>query len=133
MAFKTEPWQGDPVITLYDESGVLKATFRCATGASISSDSRFLFFTVKPPEEEVRALKLKKTKKEEMPLDMLGIYNVTTGVTDTVERLKSYKVPSKWPGWVAWQSEPLKEKPAATTSDTAARGNGNGKGKKPKE
>ena len=131
MAFRTEPSQGDPVITLYDGAGSLKATFRCATGASVSSDSRFLFFTIKPPEEEVRALKLKKAKKEDMPLNKLGIYDVTTGVTDTIGRLKSYSAPARWTGWLAWQSEPLKEKPA-TTPDTAARGNSNGKGKKPK-
>jgi dienelactone hydrolase len=131
IAFKTEPSQGDPVITLYDGSGVLKGTFPCATGASLSADAKFLFFTVKPPEAEVRALKLKKTKKEDMPLDKLGIYNVTTGLTDTVERLKSYKTPSKWSGWIAWQSEPIREKPAAQP-DTTSRANGNGKSKKPK-
>ena len=129
IAFRTEPLKGDPVITLYDGTGSLKATFRCATGATVSSDSRFLFFTIKPPEEEVRALRLKKTKKDDMPLDKLGIYNVTTGVTDTVARLKSYKTPDRWSGWLAWQCEPLKEKPAAMP-DTAA--GDNGKGKKPK-
>ncbi len=131
IAFKTEPSQGDPVITLYDGNGDLKATFNCATGATISSDSRFLFFTIKPPGAEIRELKLKKTKKDDMPLDKLGIYNVAAGVTDTVERLKSYKVPSKWSGWIAWQIEPLKEKPGAP-SDSAAAGNRDGKGKKPK-
>lgn len=122
FAFRTEPSQGDPVITLFDESGGLKSTFSCATGVSISNDSRFLFFTIKPPDAEVRALKLKKTKKEDMPLDKLGIYNVATSATDTIERLKSFKIPSKWSGWIAWQSEPLKEKPAAPAApaDTAA-------------
>ena len=156
MVFKTEPSQGDPVLTLYDESGELKATFSCATGASFSADSKYLFFTVKPPEAVVRELKLKKTKKDDMPLDRLGIYNVATGVTDTVVRLKSFKVPSKWSGWVAWQSEPLKEKPAVlpdtaapasaasaaspvsgesvapTASAAPPAGKGNGKGRKPK-
>ena len=127
IAFKTEPSQGDPVVTLYDGSGNLKATFNCATGAAISSDSKFVFFTIKAPDEEVRALKLKKTKKEDMPLDKLGIYNVAAGVTDTVHRLKSYKAPSKWSGWIAWQTEPLKEKPAAP-ADTAGKG-----GEKPKK
>ncbi|MDM8001369.1 MAG: prolyl oligopeptidase family serine peptidase [Bacteroidota bacterium] len=129
MVFKTEPSQGDPVITLYDGSGNLKATFSCATGAAISSDSKFVFFTIKAPDEVVRALKLKKTKKEDMPLDKLGIYNVAAGVTDTVHRLKSYKAPSKWSGWIAWQTEPLKEKPAAP-ADTA--GKSGEKPKKPK-
>lgn len=129
IVFKTEPSQGDPVMTAYDGNGVLKATFNCATGAAISSDSRFLFFTIKTPDEEVRALKLKKTKKEDMPLDKLGIYNVATGVTDTIPRLKSYKTPSKWSGWVAWQTEPMKEKPAAPSDTTSKNGE---KAKKPK-
>ena len=121
VAFKSEPSQGDPVITLYDANAELKSTFNCATGINISPDSRFLFFTIKPPVDEVRALKLKKTKKDDMPLDMLGIYNVATGVTDTIERLKSYKVPAKWAGWIAWQTEPLKDKPAAS-KDSAGNG-----------
>jgi dienelactone hydrolase len=122
IAFKTEPSQGDPVITLYNGNGDLKATFNCATGAAVSSDSRFFFFTIKAPDGEVRQLKLKKTKKEDMPLDKLGIYNLTTGVTDTVTRLKSYKVPSKWSGWIAWQTEPGKAKPAAPADSAAGIG-----------
>ncbi|MRR19640.1 S9 family peptidase [bacterium] len=118
-AFKTEQSQGDAVITLYGPGGELKATFNCATGINISPDSRFLFFTIKPPDDEVRALKLKKTKKDDMPMDKLGIYNVTTGVTDTIERLKTYKVPAKWSGWIAWQTEPLKDKPTAAKDTTA--------------
>jgi len=119
MAFKTEPSQGDPVVTLYGEDARLKETFNCATGAKISSDSRFLFLTIKPPYEEVRALKLKKTKKDDMPLDKLGIYNVAAGTTDTIVRLKSYKVPEKWAGWIAWQTEPLKSKSKATKDSTS--------------
>jgi len=120
VAFKTEPSQGDPVVTLYDGNARLKATFNYATGVTVASDSRFLFFTIKPPADEVRALKLKKTKKEDMPLDKLGIYNVATGVTDTIDRLKSFKAPAKWAGWIAWQTEPLKEKSAAP-KDTAGK------------
>ncbi len=131
IAFKTEPSQGDPVITLFNGNGDLQATFNCATGATISSDSRFLFFTIKPPEAEIRELKLKKTKKDDMPPDKLGIYNVADGVTDTVERLKSYRVPSRWSGWIAWQSEPLKEKRGAP-ANSASTGNGNRKEGKPK-
>jgi dipeptidyl aminopeptidase/acylaminoacyl peptidase len=131
IAFKAEPSLGDPVVTLFDGAGELKSTFNCATGVSISSDSRFLFFTIKPPADEVRALKLKKTKKEDMPLDKLGIYNVATGLTDTISRLKSFKVPAKWAGWIAWQTEPLKEK-SASPKDTTGNG-GEGKQEAVKE
>src|SRR5512133_1633350 len=122
-AFKTEPWTGDPMVKLYDKDAVLKATFDCATGINITADSRFLVFTFKPKEAVVTELKLKKTKKEDLPLDMLGIYDVAKGTTDTVPRLKSFKVPAKWAGWIAWQTEPLKEK-AAPKGETAAKDNG---------
>ncbi len=65
-----------------------------------------------------------------MPVDMLGIYNIPEGVTDTVARMKSYKVPKKWAGWIAWQTEPAKDKPAAP-GDTSKREEGDEK--KPKK
>ena len=129
IAFTTEPWEGDPTVTLYEGNAVMKASFNCATGINITPDLRFLIFTIKTPEDKVRELKLKKTKKDDMPSDMLGIYNVSSGITDTVARLKSFKVPSKWAGWLAWQTEPVKEKSAAP-KDTA--GDGKENDKKPK-
>jgi dipeptidyl aminopeptidase/acylaminoacyl peptidase len=129
VAFTTEPWVGDPVVTLYDNNASLKATFNCASGIKITSDSRYVIVTVKPPEEKVKEQKLKKTRKEDMPSDMLAIYNVTTGITDTIKRLKSYKVPAKWAGWIAWQTEPEKSKSAAPKDTTE---NGRETGKKPK-
>ncbi len=89
--FTTEPWEGDPAITLFDNNAGLKATFSCATGINITADSRFLIFTIKTPEDKVKELKLKKTKKDDMPADMLGIYNIAEGVTDSIARLKSYQ------------------------------------------
>jgi dienelactone hydrolase len=129
MAFRIEPSQGDPVVKLFNDAGEIIDSFGCATGISFSSDSRFLFFTIKPPQDTVRALKLKKTKKEEMPLDKLGIYNVATRVTDTIGRLKSFGVPAKWSGWIAWQTEPVKNRPAAPKDTT---GSGKENSKKPK-
>jgi dipeptidyl aminopeptidase/acylaminoacyl peptidase len=129
IAFTTEPWEGDPTVTLYDGNAVMKASFSCATGINITPDSRFMIITIKTPEDKVRELKLKKTKKDDMPSDMLGIYNVSEGITDTVSRLKSFKVPSKWAGWIAWQTEPVEDKPA-TPADTT--GEGKEKDKKPK-
>ena len=76
-AFTTEPWKGDPAVTLYDGNAGLKASFSCATGINITADSRFMIFTIKTPEDKVKELKLKKTKKDDMPADMLGIYNIS--------------------------------------------------------
>lgn len=135
-AFKAEPSKGDGVITLYNSQAVKMAEFGCATGLRFTADSKYLIFTIKPPEEEVTALKLKKTKKDDMPSDKLGIYNIASGITDTVDRIKSYRIPSRWAGWIAWQTEPEKEKkaaPADTTAKVSPAGNEKKEGgKKPK-
>jgi len=109
IGFVIEPWDGDPVIRLYDSNAAEKALFTCATGITVTADSRFVIFTIKPSKAEVTSLKLKKTKKEDMPQDMLGIYDVKQNTTDTIMRIKTHKVPSKWGGWLAWQCEPEKD------------------------
>ncbi len=107
--FVIEPWDGDPIIKLYDSTAAEKVSFSNASGLTLTTDSRYLIFTIRTPEAKVKELKLKKTKKEDMPLNSLGIYNVIKNTTDTIERLKSYKVPSKWAGWIAYQCEPEKK------------------------
>jgi dipeptidyl aminopeptidase/acylaminoacyl peptidase len=109
IGFVIEPWDGDPAVRLYDSNADEKALFTCATGVTVTVDSRFVIFTIKPSKAEVTSLKLKKTKKEDMPQDMLGIYDVKQNTTDTIMRIKTHKVPSKWGGWLAWQCEPEKD------------------------
>jgi len=105
--FVMEPWEGDQLIELHEIKKDKTITFRSASGIAFTADSKFLTFTIKPPLEETRILKLKKTKKEDMPLNMLGIYDISKMTTDTVRRLKSFKLPVKWSGWIAWQCEPV--------------------------
>jgi hypothetical protein len=40
IAFRTEPWTGDPTVTLYDGNALLKASFSCH-GINITADSSF--------------------------------------------------------------------------------------------
>lgn len=118
IVYKEEPWKGDPVLKVSTPKAEELASFNCGTRAEITADSKFLVFTLKAPEDTIRMLKLKKTKKEDMPKDKLIIYNLLENETDTVEQLKSVKVPEKWGGWIAYQADP------------AALGNGEGKEKK---
>ena len=45
--FTFEPWDGDPVIKLYDNKGNEKVTFTYASGIKLTSDSRFMVFKSK--------------------------------------------------------------------------------------
>lgn len=104
--FVIEPWEGDPSIELYEIKKDKKTFFKSSSGIAFTADSKFLTFTIKPTFEETRELKLKKTKRENMPLNMLGIYDIQKMTTDTIMRLKSFRLPAKWSGWIVWQCEP---------------------------
>ena len=114
--FVIEPWDGDPLIKLYSSDAVEKASFNYASGLNLTTDSRFMIFIINAPKAKVTELKLKKTRKEEMPVNMLGIYDIRNEVTDTVRRLKSHKLPAKWAGWLAYQCEPEKVSASGTSS-----------------
>jgi dipeptidyl aminopeptidase/acylaminoacyl peptidase len=104
VAYKLEPWKGDPVLTLADQNGSTIITHTGGTDLQITENSKYLIARVKPLEDTIRQLKLKETKKENMPEDELLIYNVETGKKEITEKLKNFKVPEKWSGWIAYQT-----------------------------
>ena len=57
--------------------------------------------------------KNKKIKKDKLPKDTLGIYQLESGAFDKIANVKSYKVPEKWSGYVAYMLEDIKEKKTA--------------------
>lgn len=109
IVYKQEPWKGDPTLKITTPKGDEMESIICGTDARITFDSKFVVFTLKPAEDTIRQLKLKKTKKEDLPINRLAIFNLETQKTDTIEKLISVKVPEKWAGWIAWQTETPKD------------------------
>jgi dipeptidyl aminopeptidase/acylaminoacyl peptidase len=105
IAYKSEPWVGDPVLKVFDKKGAGMATWNCATGARFTYDSDYLIFTVKPAYETVRELKVKRAKREEMPGDTLAIWPVG-GTMEKIPSIRSFRIPSEWGGWMMYQAEP---------------------------
>jgi dipeptidyl aminopeptidase/acylaminoacyl peptidase len=105
VAYKSEPWKGDQIVKLYDKKGAEKATWHCATGVQFTRDSKNLLFTIKPGYDLLRDLKLKKAKREDMPGDTLAIWSVS-GKVEKIAAIRSYQLPEKWAGWMAYQTEP---------------------------
>jgi dipeptidyl aminopeptidase/acylaminoacyl peptidase len=109
IVYKQEPWKGDPTLKITTPQGEEIASVKCGTDAKITSDSKFVVFTLKPAEDTIRQLKLKKTKKEDLPINKLAVFNIETRKIDTTEKLISVKVPEKWAGWIAWQTDAPKD------------------------
>ncbi len=105
IVYKAEPWKGDAVLNIVTKSGEEISSIQCGTEGQITSDSKFVIFKIKPEEELIRQLKFENTEKDDMPLKQLGIFSLEKNTLDTISNIKSYKVPKKWSGWVAYQTK----------------------------
>ncbi|MCW5915529.1 MAG: S9 family peptidase [Chitinophagaceae bacterium] len=117
VVYTVTPQEGDG--TLYIESlqgPKFKMEIDRAQNASISEDSRFVVFRIKPFFKDTREAQIKKKKPEDMPKDSMGL--VELGKTDIlkVAGIKSFRFPEKGAGWLAYQLAAKPAKPAAPAS-----------------
>jgi len=103
IVYKEEPWRGDPIMKITTPDALEQGSFLGGTDATITSDSRFVVFKLEAPVDTVRAMKLKGTKKEDLPQNQLIIFNLKETSADTISNLQSLKVPEKWNDWIFYQ------------------------------
>ena len=103
IAYKLQPWEGDTQAFLYNSKGEMIDEFDFARDLTISADSRTLIFKTETPFEKLRELKLKKTKKDEMPGEALNIYNFKKADLIKYDDIVGYSIPSNWGGYLAYQ------------------------------
>ena len=121
IVYKQEPWKGDPTLKITTPQAEEIASFNCGTDAKITFNSKFVVFTIQPAEDTIRQLKLKKTKKEDLPINKLAVFNLENHKTDTIEKLISVKVPEKWAGWIAYQTEAPKDTAKKAKAESKAK------------
>lgn len=104
--------EGDGSLVIQSTDASYKNTVARGYGATISDDSRFVVFKIKPFFNDTRQAQIKKKKPEEFPKDSLAIMELGKDSITKIARVKSYKMPEKNGQWVAWQME----KPLADTA-----------------
>ncbi|NQX38911.1 prolyl oligopeptidase family serine peptidase [Pedobacter steynii] len=108
--------EGDANLYLSNLINNSKIKVHRATNAQFSSDSKYAVFAIKAFQKDIRQAKIKKKKADDMPKDSLGIANLTSLGIVKVARVKSFKMPEKAGGLLAYQLE----KPVDTTKKAAA-------------
>ncbi len=79
----------------------------------LTMDGKFVVFTIVPLKADVDKAKEEQKKPAEQPKNALGIMDLATGELTTIERVKSFKVPEKAGGYVAYLLEAPIKKPDA--------------------
>jgi len=72
-------------------------------------NSEFAIFTIKAWKDSIKVMKRNKVKKDKMPKDSIGIFNLQKRSIDKIANVKSYKVPKKWSGYIAYTYETSSE------------------------
>lgn len=106
--------QGDKTLKVYNTRNRSTKSFSRIDNPVFSADDSHIYFSVKPSKNQVRELKRKKTKPDEMPKDSLGIYNLGTQSLEVIPNVGSFKNPEKWSGVIAYTLDPAKEKQDST-------------------
>lgn len=90
-AWEVNPQQGDGILWLRDGSGQLLKLPR-GHRLQFTDDERFAVALVKPTYEQTRQAKIKKKKKDDMPLDSLVIIRLNDFTTRMFPRVKSFEM-----------------------------------------
>jgi dipeptidyl aminopeptidase/acylaminoacyl peptidase len=105
ISYELRTLEGDPELVLYDGLHSKEIRFSRAQDAAISADSRYLVFRIKPSVDTLREQRRRKVKKEDLPRDTLAVYQLANARLEKIPDLKSYYLPRRWSGWLAWSHE----------------------------
>ena len=108
-AFTVNPQDGDGKVIFYNLKTNAQDSVKRASEIALTYDSRYAIFKIKPEQNKVKELRRQKKKKEDLPKDSLGIYSISSRKIEKVADVKSFKVPEKAGGLVAYQLEAKKE------------------------
>jgi dipeptidyl aminopeptidase/acylaminoacyl peptidase len=115
VSYILKPQDGDSHLIFYPLTGKAIDTVDRASDLWLSQDSEWAGFKISASQKNIRAAKLAKKKKEEMPKDSLVFHNFSSYENTIIPNVKSYVLPEKSVEWVAMLHYPAKD----TTSKKA--------------
>ena len=105
MVYTVCPQEGDTALVVQKTDNSFKLEVKRGFNATFSDDDKYVVFKIKHSYKDIRAAKIKNTKLEDFPKDSLGILQLGTDDIKKVAKVKSYKMPLKASGWLAYWNE----------------------------
>ncbi|HLK28419.1 MAG TPA: prolyl oligopeptidase family serine peptidase [Puia sp.] len=105
VVYTINPQEGDATLVIQTSDGKYKKEIARGYNAMITEDNLFVVFKIKPLFKDTRDAKIKKKKPDEMPKDSLAIVELGKDSITKIAGVKSYKMPEKSAGWLAYLSE----------------------------
>lgn len=119
VMYSLEKGEKDSHIKIKDSKANLVFEHERSEKGQFTDNAKYALFTIKPWKDSIVELKRKKVKKDKLPNDTLAIYNLSSRSLVKIGNVKSYKIPQKWNGYVAYSLAEItlkkKEKDTANT------------------
>lgn len=118
VLYSLEKGEKDHFFKVQDDKGKFVLEYDRGQKGHFTHDSQYAVFTIKAWKDSVMAMKKRKVKKEGLPKDSLGILNLSDQSLSKVAHVKSYKLPEKWSGYLAYQLEDIKKEKKEKPKDS---------------
>ena len=112
VAYQIKTQESDNTLGIFGIPTKKSLEFHRGDDVKFTSDSNFAIFTIKPFYKDLKEVKIKKKKENEIAKDSIGILNLSTQKTEKLPRLKSFKIPEKGGSLLAYlqhKEEPKKD------------------------
>lgn len=108
-AFEVNQQKGDGSLIVKTLDSKKEDSIPRGYAAQFSPESDFIVYKIKQPEDSIRSAKKKKLKKEDMPVDSVGIFIFKKHQTYAYPNLKQFALPKEHATWVPFLSDMKKE------------------------
>lgn len=108
----------DRFLHIKDAKGKSVLNYERTSGGKFTNDSKFAVFAIKAWKDSITEMKRKKVKRSKMPKDTLAIFTISSNKLSKIPNVKSYKVPQKWSGYVAYMLHDIPVKKAKKTKES---------------
>ncbi len=105
VVYMINPQEGDGELVIQSTDGGYKKMVSRGYNHVITSDSRYVIFKIRPFFKDTRDARIKKKRPDDMPKDSMGMIELGKDSIWKIARVKTFKVPEKAEGWMAWQLE----------------------------
>jgi len=119
LCYVIKPQEGDGFLYNYNIKTNSVDSIARAYSAKYSPKSNFIVFKIKPQFDTLRAAKLKKVKKNKLPKDSVGVWNLKTGKIFKYPGVKSFRVAKQASDFVALLLEKEKNEEKGKADSTA--------------
>lgn len=120
ILYSIERGEKDRFLKIKDTKANAIFNYERVAGGVFTFDSKHAIFTIKAWKDSIVEMKRRKVKKAKMPKDTLAVFDIKTKSLTKIANVKSYKVPQKWAGYVAYLLHDIK-KPKAKVKKTDAK------------